>query len=268
MVPQLAARRRRIFSAVVLVGILLGAGSVASAKHFFFPKKPAAAQSKDAGKDEGLAGAPVDPLQPGGTVFRILMIAGALASGVVLGYHPHYRGRVGSLDEMDLPKISITYTVIGGLVGILVEINDFLGFAIFGIGGLMRFRTLLSSAKETGRLILATMIGIAWGVGEWPMAIGITALAWVLVLILDWRVGYRMVIRGVDDTLDATVEAYRDILVDLGCRISQIKQNPKKGQVTFVFKASRRYSRDAIQDVFEEDIPAEVRGTIDWTEEV
>ncbi|HLU47438.1 MAG TPA: hypothetical protein VK116_05115 [Planctomycetota bacterium] len=201
-------------------------------------------------------------------LFTILLIAGALGSGAFLGYHPHYRGRVGSLDDIDLPKIAITYTVVGALVGFLVSTNSYLGLAIFGIGGLMRFRTVLSSAKETGRLILATMIGMIWGVGEWVTALAITAFAWLLVLVLDWHVGYRMIVRGLEGSLERTVEAYRGVLLDLGCRISQIKQNPTKGQVTFVFKATRRYSREGIQEVFEEEIPPEIRGSIDWTEEV
>jgi hypothetical protein len=223
-------------------------------------------------------GGPLDGILPNpgavgaGGVFehdwlQFAWLAGSLVSGTLLGYHPHYRGRVGNLDELDLPKIFITYTVIGALVAVIVQQNPYMGAAVFGLGGLMRFRTLLSSAKETGRLIFATMIGIAWGVGAWPMALAMTSLAWILVFILDWSVAYRIVVRRLEGSLDDSVAAYREVLESFRCAITQIKQNPNKAQVTFVFKASRNHSKDALQEAFDEEIPDELRGSVDWSEE-
>ena len=211
----------------------------------------------------GLTGWSVDEMT---TFFAI--IAGAIFSGAVLAYHPHYRNRLGSLEEMDLPKIFITYTVVGAVVGHVVVQQQALGLAIFGLGGLMRFRTLLPTAKETGRLILSTMIGVAWGIEAWGMAVAVTVLGWLLVLVLDWGVAYRIIVRGLENVdLTAVSEAYRGALSRMSARVANVKKNPKKSQVSIVFKASRKQSREDFEVAFDEDVPAELRGTVDWSEE-
>lgn len=196
------------------------------------------------------------------------LLAGAIASGVALGYHPISRGKVASLTEMDLPKTVLTYSVVGALVAIVVQKIPLMGFAIFGVGALIRVRTLLPSPKETGRLILATVIGFCWGAGSWDVAIMATVIAWLLVLILDWRVGYRMIVRSLDPALlvDSSA-AYQAVLEKTGCVISQLKKNPKKGQVSVVFRASRKHSREDLETAFEEQVEERLRGTVDWPEE-
>ena len=198
----------------------------------------------------------------------LLFILGAIASGAVLSYHPIHRGRGTSLAEMDLPKIIITYTVVGALVGIVVAAIPAMGFAIFGIGALTRFRTLLQSAKETGRLILAVVIGIAWGMGAWDLGVMVTVLAWLIILVLDWQVAYRMVVRGLESrAITESSAAYQTVLEQADCRISQVRKNPKKGQASFVFKASRKISREDLEEAFEEGIDPKLQGTVDWPEE-
>lgn len=195
-------------------------------------------------------------------------ILGALASGVVLAYHPHFIGRVAGILEMDSPKVFITYTVVGALTGCIVGVQEYMAFAIFGIGGLMRFRTELPSAKDTGRVILATLIGMLWGLELFVVAVLATVIAWLLVLILDWRVGYRMVAKGLGGELVAeSAQAYQRELEEYGCRITQVKRNPKKGQFSIVFRSSRKYDRDDFESAFEEDIEERLKATVDWPEE-
>jgi hypothetical protein len=196
------------------------------------------------------------------------MIGLALVGGALLAYHPLTIGRVSSLVEMDYPKIIIIYSVVGALTGFLASVNNVLAFAIFGIGGLMRFRTEIQSTKETGRAILATVIGIIWGVGLWQVALAATALAWVLVLVLDWRVGYRMVGRGIEaEAVEASANAHREVLESYGCQITQVRKNPRKGQFSIVFKASRKLEREDLEAAFDEDVEEANRATIDWPEE-
>jgi hypothetical protein len=197
--------------------------------------------------------------------FAVIFVA--IALGAVLAYHP-YAGRRTSLEDLEQPKIIITYTVVGALIAIIVAPIPAMAFAIFGIGGLMRFRTELGAAKETGRTILATILGLACGLEFWLVAVFGTAIAWVLIYVLESRIGLRMAVRGVrSENIAATAETYGQILRSLRCRFSPPRKNPGKGQVTFVISVPRGVEREDIETTCNEKVPKEVRGTIDWPED-
>ena len=197
----------------------------------------------------------------------ILVIAGAAVLGAVIAYHP-FRSRGATREDLEQPKAIITYTVVGALVAIVVAPIPAMAFAIFGIGGLMRFRTILGAAKETGRVILATVIGLMCGLEFWMAAIVGTALAWIVIFLLESRLSMRLVIRGVKgETIAQTAEAYAQILRELKCRSSIPRKNPSKGQVTFNLQVPRGLGQEAIEARCQGGIPAELRGTIDWPED-
>jgi hypothetical protein len=196
----------------------------------------------------------------------VLVILGAAALGAILAFHP-FSTHKASIEDLEQPKIMILYTVIGALVGIVVTPVPAVGLAIFGIGGLMRFRTELSAAKETGRVILATILGIACGLELWMVAIITTVVAWILIYILESRVNLRLVVRGVrSDTITQTAEAYAKILKGMKCTFGAPRKNPSKGQVSFNLQHRRGLTHEEIEAKCAE-IAKEVRGTIDWPED-
>lgn len=198
----------------------------------------------------------------------LLIAASAIACGAVLAYHPCHIGKPTSLGAMDSPKIIITYTVVGALCGILVGVNPALGFAIFGIGGLMRFRTDLGAARETGRVILATLIGIFCGMEFWIPVICATVIAWLLILVLDWNIGVRMMVRGLKaERVKEAALAYRSVLEKYQIRITLEKKNPKKGQISFVFRANRSFDKESVEEDLEENVDESLQGTVDWPED-
>src|SRR5208282_6764768 len=73
--------------------------------------------------------------------------------------------------------------------------NQTLAFVIFGIGALLRFRTVLDNPKLTGKAITVVVIGLACGMGSWAMAVFVTAFSWLLVFCLERHVGCRIKIR-------------------------------------------------------------------------
>jgi hypothetical protein len=225
------------------------------------PQKQAEAQ-KEAEKKFGLE-AFTDPKQIG---YFLLLLLGSSALGALLAYHPSTRRT--SMEDLDQPKITITYAVVGTLVGIVVPPIPAMGIAIFGIGGLMRFRTELSAAKETGRVILATMIGITCGLNLWMVAIITTAFSWILIYVLESRTNERLTVRGVrSETIGPSSEAYAKALHGLNCRFHAPRKNPKKGQITYTMQVPQNVSREAIEAKCNEEVPKDLRGTIDWPED-
>jgi hypothetical protein len=193
----------------------------------------------------------------------VLVVLGAAALGAALAFHPF-----AARGSVELPKIVITYTVAGALIAIVVAPIPAMGFAIFGIGGLMRFRTQLGAAKETGRVILSTLIGLLCGLEFWMAAIVGTAMVWALMWVLESRVHLRMVVRGVDAARIAeTADGYSKALRGLRCRFGPPRKNPGKGQVSFNLQIPRTMTAEQIESDLGASIPEALRGTIDWPED-
>lgn len=84
----------------------------------------------------------------------------ATASGAILAYHPIHHGRQVTLAVMEQRKTLIIYSVVGALIAEICAVNPSMAFVIFGIGGLMRFRTDVGESKSTGHTIMATLVGL------------------------------------------------------------------------------------------------------------
>ena len=95
-----------------------------------------------------------------GTFFIGLAFATAL--GALIGYQPKYGAKMTTVDSVETPKICILYSVVGAVIGAMVQkYGMVIGMVVFGIGGLFRFRTNLGTARKTVRVILATLIGLS-----------------------------------------------------------------------------------------------------------
>jgi hypothetical protein len=197
----------------------------------------------------------------------VVVVLGAAALGAVLAYHPATVRRTAA-EDVEKPKTLITYTVVGSMIAIVVATIPYMAFAIFGIGGLTRFRTVLGAPKETGRVILATVVGLLCGLELWMAAIVGTGLAWGIIYLLESRTSLRMVVRGVrSETIAQSAEEYGKALHGLRCRFGTPRKNPGKGQVSFYVDLPRKLSPEAIEAKLGEEIPKDLRGTIDWADD-
>ena len=199
-----------------------------------------------------------------GTFFIILGIATGL--GALIGYQPKYGGKVDSVDAIETPKICILYSVVGAVIGTMVQkYGMVIGFVVFGIGGLFRFRTNLGSARKTVRVILATLIGLSCGLHLPHMGTASALFAFVLLYILDRSATYRILIKSLPhEEIPGAAAAYRELLEDAGCHILSEKKNFLKSQVSFAFKVKQTVQPDDLQLRFDDEIPENYRGSIDW----
>lgn len=199
-----------------------------------------------------------------GTFFIILGLATAL--GALIGYQPKYGGKVDSVDAVETPKICILYSVVGAVIGTMVQkYGMVIGFVIFGIGGLFRFRTNLGTARMTVRVILATLIGLSCGLHLPHMATGSAIFAFVLLYVLDRTATYRILIKSLPhEEIPGSAAAYRELLESAGCYILSEKKNFLKSQVSFAFKVKQSIQPDDLQLRFDDEIPENHRGSVDW----
>jgi hypothetical protein len=197
-----------------------------------------------------------------GNIAVALLLAAAL--GALMAYHPRTFGRASTLEEGDQPKIIIMYGVVGCIVAEIVVAFPAMAIVIFAIGGLMRFRTDVGPARDTGRVILVTLIGLCCGLKIYVMAALATAFGWAMIYVLDGRVTHRLLVKGLEAALIAqSSEAYEEVLLENGFRILSQKKNFVKAQVAFIFRAPQELDREQLEFLFK-DIPPKLQGAVDW----
>jgi hypothetical protein len=195
----------------------------------------------------------------------LLTLTLAAVLGGVIAYHPKHGQTADTLEEIEAPKVYIMYAVIGAIIGILVvKYGLVVGFVLFGIGGLIRFRTFLRSARLTGQVIYVTLIGLSCGLDLPHVAVLATAFGFVLIYVFDARVTYRIDVRALSpERVGEAAAAYRAVLERQGCRIVSEKKNPAKERVRFIFR-SKHDTRDHLETHFETEIEPPLKGTVDW----
>jgi hypothetical protein len=164
-----------------------------------------------------------------------------------------------------MPKVYIMYAFVGAVIGVTVrEFGMVIGVVVFGIGGLIRFRTDTGSARDTGRLIAVTLAGLIAGLGLPHLAVITTLFTFVMIYVFDSRPGCRVRIgEFADGRLEEGAQAYRAVLERQGCKIISERRSLSKGRVEFLFRLPRAGTRDAIHAALCA-APADTRGEIDW----
>lgn len=193
-----------------------------------------------------------------------LVLAAVL--GAALAYHPKHRQTADTIEEIEAPRVYVLYSVIGALIGIMVvRYGLVVGFAIFGIGGLIRFRTILRSAAMTGHIILVTLIGLSCGLDLPNVAVLATLFAYILIYVLEAKITYRLDVQALPaERFVAASDQYRSVLEAEGCRILNEKKNPDKGRVRFIFRSERNVSRSQLEQSLESKVSPELKGSMDW----
>jgi hypothetical protein len=195
--------------------------------------------------------------------FALILIA-ATASGLVLAYHPAHRRRPLAISDLDQRRTLIIYGVVGALIALICSVSPSMAFVIFGIGGLMRFRTDVGASKDTGHTIVVTLIGLCWGLGMELVAVVATVFFWLMIFAFEWAPYRELKVGGVAivDMARAS-EAYHSAIQKIGGRVLGHAKDFKKGQMTFVVRLPAPDSEEAFAREVEA-IPEALRGTPDW----
>ncbi|HZZ88458.1 MAG TPA: hypothetical protein VFE13_09000, partial [Caulobacteraceae bacterium] len=170
----------------------------------------------------------------------------AVVLGAAIGFHPTTRRTVDRLHEAELPKVFIMYAFIGAVIGVTVrEFGMVIGVVVFGIGGLIRFRTDTGSTRDTGRLIVVTLAGLIAGLGLPHFAVIATAFAFVMIYLFDSTPACRIKIEHLPaGRVNDCADAYRGVLLANGCNVIAEHKSFVKERLEFVFRLPRRGTRD------------------------
>lgn len=190
----------------------------------------------------------------------------AIFLGAVIAFHPTTGRTVDTREEAELPKVLIMYALVGAVVGeIVLAYGMVVGFVIFGLGGLMRFRTDAASTRDTGRLIMVTLIGLICGLNLPHFAVMATVFAWVLIYVFDGHPVCELKINEVPKgMMKEATDAYRATLIDLRCKVISEVRSFSKNRIVFVLRAPRDKSQAQLTAALCDRVQPEMRGEIDW----
>src|SRR5256885_8179858 len=164
-----------------------------------------------------------------------LSLSLAVACAWAIAWHPRRSSLANPLADLEERKALILLGMVGAVVAELSGSSQTLAFVIFGIGALLRFRTLLDNPKLTGKAITVVVVGLACGMGSWAMAVFVTAFTWVLVFWPDSHASCRVRIR-LDDNVDPNpiFGMVQSLLVSHRCRLQSSALYEDKGQMVFL----------------------------------
>ena len=158
--------------------------------------------------------------------FILRLVLGMILSvglSALIATHPRRSTRIDPLSDLEERKTLILLGMVGAVVAELVSVDSTMALVIFGIGGLIRFRTVLRNPKITGKAILVVLIGLACGLGQFATAIFVTAFAWSLVMWLESHMSARLKVRVHDKT--NLRDAYAAVLEFLHARRCRVKSS-------------------------------------------
>lgn len=193
----------------------------------------------------------------------IVVLLVALALGALIAYHPATRRRVSTLEHHEQPKAFLMYAMVAAVVALIVKVLPAMAFVIFGIGGLLRFRTDTGQAKDTGRVILVTVVGLCCGLGLFVVAVPATIIGWIVVFALDHQTAGIVRVHGVsEDAIYDAVRSYRNVIQKTGCTILGEQTKFIRREFAFVVQAPPMLTRAALQAQLDQ-LPSPVRGVVE-----
>ncbi len=196
--------------------------------------------------------------------FFALVLANVL--GAIIAFHPTTARTVDTREEAELPKVLIMYALVGAVVGeLVVEYGMVVGFVIFGLGGLMRFRTDASSTRDTSRLIMVTLIGLIAGLNLPHFAVMATAFAWVLIYIFDGHPVCELEVHEIPKgRMKDASDSYRAVLAEMNCKLISENKQFSKLRIDYVIRMPRAVTQEEVHKALCERVPPDVRGEVDW----
>src|SRR5438094_2897009 len=169
-------------------------------------------------------------------ILRLFLSLGlAVVCAYAIAWHPRRASLADPLADLEERKALILLGVVGAVVAELSGTSQTLAFVIFGIGALLRFRTLLDNPKLTGKAIMVVVVGLACGMGSWAMAVFVTAFSWLLMFWLDSHSSCEVRIRlnnGADSK--PVFDTVQSLLLSHRCRLQSSALYEDKGRMVFL----------------------------------
>ena len=170
-------------------------------------------------------------------------------------------GRFHSLARIDEQKAYVTYAAVSAAIAVLVLQHPAMALVIFGMGGLLRFRTPTSSEGGTGRAVFAVVIGLACGLSLYALAVTLTILGYVAMVSMERSSTLELTIKKLSpERLKESMAAYRAMIAAHGGRIVGTRTVAAEDQFTMVLLVPRRVSLQEMNESLKLEVPDDLQG--------
>lgn len=157
------------------------------------------------------------------------------------------------------------FGLIGMFVGFLVIHHGYLiGFVIFGLGSLFRFRMASNSLVDGAILIIVTLVGLAVGLNLPVMALVATLAGWATLWLVTVNKTSVVELKFKDDeTLSAALGHLRDAFTSRGFRIVSTRKSDFKSVVEIVLSHRNSDAVSKMPDILD-DMTQAGHSVKDW----
>jgi hypothetical protein len=196
----------------------------------------------------------------------VLAVVTAAALTAAIAFHPVVLSERRTAEDYQEPRSLFLYALIGLLVGFMVMHHGYLiGFVIFGIGGLMRFKTDTGNLADTRRLILVTLIGLSVGLNLPIMAVVATACAWAAIYVLgrEQHLTVEVQFDGMKQT-KLHMDSLRDLLRERGYQVQSVTKHRFKAGADYLVVVPGKLGRDAVMREMASLQATKLYGITDW----
>lgn len=183
-----------------------------------------------------------------------------------LAFHPSNLRQRRSKQDFELPLGMFLLSLIGMIVGFLVIHHGYLiGFVVFGLGSLFRFRLAAKTTSDTGQLIVVTLVGLAVGLDLPVMALIAAVSVWVTLLIFGRKQHFSVEIKLSDKGgLSGALAGLRALFEERGFETVSVSKSSFKQTVEFVLSNGETGAKPALLNMMTELQAEGTHGVQDW----
>lgn len=185
---------------------------------------------------------------------------------MLLAFHPQNREHVQGRRNWRVPRALFLYGLIGMLVGFLVVHHGYLiGFVVFGVGGLFRFRMETMSISNAAQLILVSLVGLTIGLDLPVMAALATLAAWVVLWVFGVRQNLVLEVKFREDiNYSNTLEVLKKSLSERGFTWISVTKPKFKSMAEITLATNAQDGRQSLVTHLSEMQSDEAFGILDW----
>ena len=180
-----------------------------------------------------------------------------LALAALISFHPvRMAARTAPADHV-MPRLFLLYALIGMAIGFLVIQHGYIiGFVVFGIGALLRFRSRLDDPIDTVEMILVTVLGLCVGLDLPVMAVLIGIVSWCLIWFSGQTTPIEVRLQADDaNTLEAGISSIRDVSGKCGWREVHFHRSRSKHSARMVILVKTKQGLEDTEEALNDGLP-------------
>jgi len=171
------------------------------------------------------------------------------------------KGRAYELSTIEENKSLILYAAVSAAIAVMVLEHPAMALVVFGMGGLMRFRTRTGSGLAKGRGIFAVVIGLACGLGMYPLALIMALMGLFAIRLIGARRSLQIKVKKLDPShIAQSREEYDRLFQEAGCLVAGVTTSPANDEFTMVVVLPEGLLPEGLNDAVLQRVPKDLRG--------